>query len=339
MIIISDCLTGKIDEGCLKVANSLTKRMKKVNPSTTIVSYDRRPDYSDIHLSLNKLFLDKKLFSIIKKKNEPVLYIPFASNTTASCIRTFILSVFSGRRCNVLFVLRFPMNRLAKFMLKLSGAKVIALSQASFEFYKRVVGEKSIYLKTGIDTDKFVPVSFEQKNELRKKYCIPEGKKVLLHVGHLKGGRNIDKLVNVSNQYHIILVVSSVTEAEKDAGIRKQLETRGNVTIIDSYLENIQEVYQMADLYLFPVQEVENCIDIPLSVLEAASCNIPIVTTEYGELSAFKGNEGFLFIDDLSKAALNNAIDLMAATVTTSNREAVNEYDWKKSIDTLQKVL
>ena len=60
----------------------------------------------------------------------------------------------------------------------------------------------------------------------------------MLHVGHLKGGRNIDKLVNVSNQYHIILVVSSVTEAEKDAGIRKQLETRGNVTIIDSYLEN-----------------------------------------------------------------------------------------------------
>lgn len=29
MIVLSDCLTNKIDEGCLKVANSLTKRLKK----------------------------------------------------------------------------------------------------------------------------------------------------------------------------------------------------------------------------------------------------------------------------------------------------------------------
>lgn len=66
-------------------------------------------------------------------------------------------------------------------------------------------------------------------------------------------------------------MVSSVTEAEKDASIRTMLEIRGNITIIDTYLRNVQEVYQLADVYLFPVQEIENCIDIPLSVLEAAS--------------------------------------------------------------------
>lgn len=339
MIIISDCLTGKIDEGCLKVANSLTKRMKKVAVDTTIISYDRHPDYSDVHLSLNKLFLNRQLFQIIRKKKEPVLYIPFASNTTASCLRIFILSLFTGRKCSVLFVLRFPMKPFARLLLKLSGTKVIALSEASYIFYKDIVGEKAVYLKTGIDTEKFTPVTVEEKNALKRKYHIPENKKVLLHVGHLKGGRNVDKLANINDEYHVILVISSVTEVERDADIRKKLEERGDITIIDSYLENVQEVYQIADVYLFPVQELENCIDVPLSVLEAASCNVPIVTTEYGELTAFKGEDGFLFINDLSEVPLNIAIDQMASKEVTTNRQAVSEYDWKKSIDTLQRVL
>ncbi|MBE5922537.1 MAG: glycosyltransferase family 4 protein [Lachnospiraceae bacterium] len=338
MILLSDCLTEKIDEGCLKVANSLTKRIKRVAKDTTIISYDRKPDYSDIHLSLNKLFLNKELLKLLCKKKEPVLYIPFASNTTASCLRTLILSFFCNRKVNVLFVLRFPMKSMAKILLKLSGAKVIALSEVSFLFYKEVVGNRAIYLKTGIDTEKFVPVSKEQKQELREKYHIPKDKKVLLHVGHLKGGRNVDKLVGVDTQYYIVLVVSSVTEAEKDASIRVMLEMRGNVTIIDSYLENVQEVYQMADVYLFPVQEVENCIDIPLSVLEAASCNLAIVTTEYGELSAFKNQEGFHFINDLSPTALNKALEKMTSKKQINNRQAVMEYDWNCSIDILQKI-
>lgn len=29
MVVLSDCLTNKIDEGCLKVANSLAKKIKE----------------------------------------------------------------------------------------------------------------------------------------------------------------------------------------------------------------------------------------------------------------------------------------------------------------------
>ena len=47
MVVLSDCLTNKIDEGCLKVANRLAKRLKKAEPNTTIVSFSRRSDDSD----------------------------------------------------------------------------------------------------------------------------------------------------------------------------------------------------------------------------------------------------------------------------------------------------
>ena len=90
-----------------------------------------------------------------------------------------------------------------------------------------------------------------------------------------------------------------------------------HLTIIDTYLRNVQEVYQLADVYLFPVQEIENCIDIPLSVLEAASCNLPIVTTEYGELASFIGQEGFLFTADLSSNSLNEALETICLLYTS----------------------
>lgn len=334
MIILSDCLAEKVDEGCLKVANSLTRRLKQYDSRNVVISYDRMTERSDLHLKLNKLFLNRSLLSAIRKENTNVLYIPFASNTRASAIRTFILSLYAKRKVDVLFVLRFPMDKLTKMILKLSGARVIALSKESYQFYKKHIG-KAVYLKTGIDTEKFVPVTEDAKKKIREKYSVANGKKVLLHVGHLKYGRNIDKLLNVSSDYHIFLVVSSVTENEKDAELRKRLLDRQNTTIIDDYLENIEEVYQMADVYLFPVQESENCIDVPLSVLEAAACNVPVVTTDYGELKAFRGQDGFCYISEFDKENLNAALDRMAGMTNCKNRSSVLAYDWNKSVERL----
>lgn len=117
------------------------------------------------------------------------------------------------------------------------------------------------------------------------------------------------------------------------------LETRGNVTIIDSYLQSIHEIHQLADVYLLPVMDIENCIDVPLIVLEAASCNLPVVTTEYGELTAFREQEGFLFIDALDSDSLNQALEKALLKTEVNNRQAVLEYDWKNSIDNLQRII
>lgn len=336
MVILSDCLTEKVDEGCLKVANSLTKRIKKYEANTTVVSYDRKPKQSDIHLQLNKMFLNSSLLSLIIKKKEPVLYIPFASNTKASALRIFVLSLVAKYGFKVIFVLRFSMDRITKTLLKASRVQIVALSKESYDFYSNEIGN-AVYLQTGIDTNRFVPVSIDRKDELRRKYKVVPGKKVLLHVGHLKNGRNVDKLLQVGEDYHVFLIVSSVTENEQDAVLRKKLTERPNTTIIDSYLENIEEVYQMADVYLFPVQESENCIDVPLSVLEAAACNIPVVTTNYGELKSFKGEAGFKFISGFDAVTINNAIDEMATMENCKNRDAVLVYDWDASVKMLLK--
>ena len=334
MIIISDCLTEKNDEGCLKVASSLSKRLQ-AQAGATIISFDRKPNYSDIHLKLNKLFLNPSLWKTIRKHSEDVLYIPFASNTFASVIRTFVLSLVSMNKISVLFVLRFPMGKMTKFLLKLSRARIIALSKESYNFYTEQIGQRVLYLQTGIDLAKFHPVREEEKRQLRGKYGIQKDKRVVLHVGHLKEGRNVDKLATIDLKYHVIVVVSSVTESEKDANIRVLLKNRANTTLIEDYIPNIEEIYQMSDVYVFPVEKELNCIDVPLSVLEAAACNIPIVATRYGELKVFEGKDGFLFVDEISEMTLNKAIEAAVRMKECDVRSAVKVYDWAFSLEKL----
>ena len=77
--------------------------------------------------------MNKRLCEIMHQKKEPVLYIPFASKHNGKLF-AYIHSFFFQEERGVLFALRYQMNPLAKLFLILSGAKVIALSEASYQF-------------------------------------------------------------------------------------------------------------------------------------------------------------------------------------------------------------
>lgn len=334
MIILTNCLAEIIDEGCLKVANSLIKRIKEAYPETMVISYDNRSERSDCHLRLNKLFLSLRLFRILNNKKDKVLYIPFSSNTKASVIRTCVLSAFCRNRIDALYVLQHPMSKFWKRLLKLSGVRVITLSRSAYGFFKNEIGCETLYLKTGVDTQKFRPVCQEGKAEIRRKYGIKESEKVVLHVGHLKEGRNVSQLLKISEEYSVLLVTSTLTKNEHDHRLRIALEEKSNIRIIDTYVENIQELYQLADVYFFPVQEQGNCIDVPLSALEAAACNLPVVTTSYGELKELLGKDGFYEITSLEQEVLNKLIH-QAYEEKRETRNHVLEYDWSFAVETL----
>lgn len=336
MIIISDCITKKMDEGCIKVASSLAKKMK-IETNASIISYgtSEKSEYVDEVVEANKFFSNKEIYSKIETMEGNIIYIPFSSNSLGGIIRAAFLKRKSKRTVYVLFALRHPMSEMARRILSKSGVKIIVVSKESYDFYKKVVENEVIYLKTGIETSKFLPVTGDEKKRIREKYGIDANEKVILHVGHLKTGRNVDKLLHISEKYKVVIVVSSVTE--KDTELEKQLRQKENIVIIDTFLENIEEVYQMADLYVFPVEEEQNCIDVPLSVLEAASCNLPVVCTEYGELKEFRGKEGFFMINGITEEKLNNAIDEMIGK-STDNRNVVLEYDWSNSIAAMSKL-
>ncbi len=334
MIILTNCLTKTTDEGALKVANSLIKQLKEQRSNVKVVSYERKTECSDIHLSLNKLMINPELLRYLRHTDEEVIYIPFPAGMIPIFARVFILSLFARKRLKIILMMQDRINLVGKFLLGISSAETFSLSKESWSKCEGIIGRKAKYLKAGVNTEKYIPVPEWKKAELKRKYGVPEDSVVVLHVGHMKEGRNIQKLLNLDEKYFVLIVISTFMENEQDTMLRRTLEERKNIKIIDSFLENIEEIYQLSDVYFFPVENTSNCIDAPLSVFEAASCNVPVVHTAYKALDEFEGKEGFYRIESFEPDSLNRLIS-EAISQKQKPRNSILEYDWNQAIDTL----
>lgn len=124
----------------------------------------------------------------------------------------------------------------------------------------------------GINTEKFVPPAGIDVGELKKKYGFDPELPLLLHVGHCSGGRGLEDFLQIKNAQRLI-IASGMFE---DEALVKTLEDDG-VTIMSGYLENVEEIFQMSDAYLFPTRSSDNVISIPLSVMEALACGVPVI--------------------------------------------------------------
>ena len=332
MIILSNSLTRTADEGALNIATSLIRRIRKADPETTVVTYERQAPESDLHLNLNKFLLNGDLIRLIRKKKAPVLYVPFPTRMLPMALRIFLLSRFARWGLRSLLVMNGELDPVSKVLLKLSRGQILTVSRQSYERFAEVIGSRAVYLKTGVDRAKFVPVDADRKRSLREKYGIPLDKKVVLHVGHLKAGRNAACLLTLDESWHSILVASTHAPDSKDAALRQQFLEAPNATLLESYLPDVQELYQLADVYLFPVVEAGNCIDVPLSALEAVSCGIPVAATPYGELRELLGKPGFYEIQSFEALA-----ELLTEAVEEkiSGRENAAEYDWEITVNYL----
>lgn len=332
MLILSNSLAKTDDEGCLKVAKSLVSRIKKAKPETTVITYERESELSDVHLNVNRLMLSCGLFSVIRRCNEPVLYIPFPARTLATALRVFVVSLFTRQKLSVISVMKYHTNFISRILLRLSGADFVVFSKDAAEFYEKIAGKKRVeYLKTGVDTQKFTPVDNNKKNALKEKYgfdCRP----VILHAGHLNRGRNIAELMKFDEKYQILLVTSTLTKNEQDIELKNELLSKPNIRIIDDYIPNIEELYQLSDIYFFPVVEQGRCIDVPLSVMEAASCGKPIITTDYGEIKELINNDGFYRINSFDKESLDCLAEKALNSQSVTARKSVLEYDWSNAV-------
>ena len=332
MLVLTNCLTDIVDEGCLKLSNSLIKRIKEKDSGVSILTYEREHQLSDEHFKTNKLLLNFNLIRRLRKNKERVLYVPFSSNTLPTALRIFVLSLFAKGKVDTLLSMRGEYGFAAKMLMKMSKSRIIVFSRESYDMYRSFLAEKKlVYLKAGVDSKRFCPVSCEQKLRLKEKYGFEKDTQVVLHVGHLNSGRNVQKLLDVDQKYHRVLVSSTLTKNEQDKKLKEALQN-GNVRIIESYIKNIEEIYQLSDVYLFPTQTLGSCIDIPLSCMEAAACSVPVVATTYGELSQVIDCDGFYRIRSFEKDAINKLIDT-AINEKKDPRDTALLYDWDNAVE------
>jgi glycosyltransferase involved in cell wall biosynthesis len=191
--------------------------------------------------------------------------------------------------------------------------------------------QKRYHFPVGIDTQKFVPADDGTRVELKKKYGLRTDCPVVVHVGHCSSGRGLDAFFSLDREkYERLVVASGMFE---DADVSARLEADG-VRIHRGYLEHIEEIYQLADIYLFPTQNNEYVISIPLSVMEALACGTPVVGfKQFGNLAQIDCVDGSMSLIS-SAAELPGAIQDLAC-VDRSHSLLVNGQSWQDSANSI----
>jgi glycosyltransferase involved in cell wall biosynthesis len=301
---------NRLDEGMTNVSFHLYEEIKKEYPNT-------------VYLSLKQIF-SPKFWKQIRKFNPDLVHL-----VSGPTVRLLILLKIIQITCKSKTVvsstkssLKGSFKKISKF---LKPNLVIVNSKKSEDFFKSI-NFKTKFFPNGVDTRKFIPVTKEQKNQLRKKFNIQQNEFVVLHVGPLIKGRNQRALLELENIR--LLLVLSLTNKSDEIEIKKL--TKNNVTIYTEYFPNIEEIYQLSDAYIFPIFDGFHSIETPLSVLEALSCNLPVISSRYGGgLESFlEEGDGLIFVDNIENT--KRSLSKIKTENNFQTRKKIEKFTWSE---------
>lgn len=304
-------IKGNIDEG-MKI--------------TIMRYYEQLSKSSDVLLLNGKNGTSRKFWGdLLRFKPQIIHYVAGPTPLSFIVLKTLSLRCYGSK---TIISASHPLRtRFFPFVVPMCKPDLILIQSDATEKLFTRLGCVTKFLPSAVDSSKFVPVSGAQKNALREQYGVPKEKFVILHVGNLKNGRNVQALKALQSEKTQVLAVSS-TSVPEDKGVRQELERAGCI-VLSTFNDRIEEVYQLSDCYVFPVppSHTFNSIQMPLSVLEAMACNVPVVTTKYGGLpKAFRSEDGLMFVDD--QISLAEAVDLVSRCPVIRNREKIAPYSW-----------
>jgi glycosyltransferase involved in cell wall biosynthesis len=206
-----------------------------------------------------------KIFSDLKNFNPDIIHFFVGPSTIFSFILCKLIRVYYPSAKIIISALQPGTLKFSKLIRYLKPDLVLVQTQKTERLFQKL-GCNTCFLLNGVDTDRFVPVSSLRKSELREKYGFDRNKFIILHVGHIQKNRNISILEKLQNEDTQVVIIGS-SSTPVDATISDKLTLVG-CKIITDYLKNIEEVYALADCYVFPVTDRFNCVETPLSVFE-----------------------------------------------------------------------
>jgi len=325
--IVCEDISRPIDEGFKKATVRLAAALKALVSESAVFTQEPAGAAIDAHTLPGNKFLWDRTFSRRLRDLDPdvILYVPQAAATPMSIARGASLrSQSAGKPVALLSLQRRTYPAFLKPLLKALGPDLMLVLSTSGLEAVRGIGCKARRVPLGVDSEVFKPAEPGAKRNLRAKYGIPEGR-IVLHVGHISPGRNLKVLRGLADGATKVLVVSSTT-TRRHPEVEAMLRTP-QIILMDTYIEHIEEIYRLADGYLFPTFSATDAIDIPLSVLEAMATNLPVATTAFGGLpDLFASGEG-LFICT-TEDGLVEAAGKMLDSKTIATRNSILGLSW-----------
>ena len=332
--IVSEQVFGVPDEGMKNFALKLFEALEQQHDMTGIAVFNKSEvgeSKKFICICSNRLFINRKLYAILRQaRPDLIIYSSASCGNFFALLRMKILKLYvPDAKIAVIVFQPARYNRFLKPFLPFLMPDLI-LSQTpeskdSFSFAK----DKVFFLPSGVDTSKFVPVDLKTKEMLRIHYGFSKDDYIILHVGHVNGNRGVGMLAEIFKTMDCKVLLVGSTSTVADENLVRELNVAG-VQVMNRYFHRIEEIYQMADLYIFPVQNEDASIGVPLSVLEAMACNIPVLSTLFGGLPVmFKEGDGFYFFKG-EQEPINKLNFLTRNTAACNNRQMVLPYDWQR---------
>ncbi|MDD3486804.1 MAG: glycosyltransferase family 4 protein [Candidatus Moranbacteria bacterium] len=184
------------------------------------------------------------------------------------------------------------------------------LEKMGFENIKRIY--------PGIDIEKYSPAP--KNAELMKKYNTTENDFVINYTGEYVRLGDMDDVVetfvdlvsaNKNLKLHLAVRVKNQKDAEKKREAAQRLENAGcldRVAFMDDGSYEMQDIYNLADISIFPARTMAGKFDIPLAVIEAMACEKPVIASNLERLQYFLNDENSILIEPGDREALKEKI-------------------------------
>lgn len=299
------------------------------------LTYELSKRHQVLPLNIKKIFF-RSFWRDIKKFNPQIIHYVHGPSVK-SFIIVKAIAFYCGDTKTVMSATHPTPFSFSKKIIPLLKPDLI-LTQ-SYETEKMFInlGCKTEFLPNGINTKRFVPVSEDNKDKLREKYGLDKGKFIILHVGSVRQRRNIQVLNRIQRKENNQVLIVGSTSTLMEQGVYKSLIENGCI-VWRTYCESIEEIYALSDCYVFPVINKLGSVEMPLSVLEAMSCNLPVISTKFGALSrVFKEGDGLTFVDN-EEGFIGEWEKSKNTDVKIKTREKVLPYSWEnvgKNLDKL----
>lgn len=332
--IVSDDLSGAPDEGIKKFAVAMAEALRREHEVAVITTTGPATLPGIRHVAAPRSFVGRGLRAALRaQRPEVLIYAARGSATFFSFLRSRVLRAYCPEARVILLGLQTRRHNAAqRWLIRGLRPDLVGVQAEANRSYLAGLGCRTLVLPSGVDLATFRPVDRAGRDALRARHGLRADRPVVLHVGHLETGRNVRYLADLAarGDCQVVLVTSSSTAFQAEQDLGRALRQAG-VTLITTYQPRIEQLYQLADCYLFPVESTDNAIDAPLSVLEALACDLPVVTTRYGglpRLFAGQAHPALTFVDHPAHLAAEAA--RVARAGVRGGRTLVEPFAWER---------
>jgi len=183
--IISEELSVSFDEGIKNFAYNLIRELQNDNNALAFSIRGGKTDNKYIkRLNVNKTFLSYPLFKEIRHFAPAiVLYVPSPSATLFSFMRTKVLKLYT-RKAKVVMITLQPVGYsfLSRKFMPFLAPDLILVQSASVLTQLSSFGCCVRLIPSGVDLEKFHPITKERKLGLRSKYQDTPGRKLKFEI-------------------------------------------------------------------------------------------------------------------------------------------------------------